>query len=164
MCARHRGMNDTAIPELHLCRTCRRPLDYHQHHDGRPNTHEHPVYAEPYDHPVDPIPASMVDGEMVGVCDFCTNPGPRWRYRCDDFVIPTGGPQDYGSTGDWMACDECAADITAGNWDIITARALDQHPEAARSYLAQMLRRILEGFLAHRKDEAPTDTYKRRSR
>lgn len=50
------------------------------------------------------------------VCDFCSSPDVRWRYRCPDFsqrivtidvVRSASDVIDWGSGGDWAACPVC---------------------------------------------------------
>ncbi|HEY1437399.1 MAG TPA: hypothetical protein VGG82_07840 [Casimicrobiaceae bacterium] len=50
----------------------------------------------------------MTHSHEIPICDFCSAPKVLWRYHAHDFVmdIPEA-PVDWGSDGDWAACDIC---------------------------------------------------------
>ena len=103
-----RFTDDIAAPPHVVCRTCMTTLDVHEHRDGSPNTYEHAAAVTMSigntDHPVDPVLYDPTTMELVGVCDFCATPGPRWRYPATSFGDMASG---YGSVDDWAACDAC---------------------------------------------------------
>ena len=78
---------------------------------------------------------------MVGVCDFCSKPGPRWSYPCDSFTI---GP--YGSVGPWAACFDCHVLIERARYDRVLDRAMGSKTGPGRAQLAGLLR----AFKQHR--------------
>ncbi len=135
-------------PIPHHCRTCERPLEFKvewyptggtiyrwQHITFDPNG---PL---PFPHDVDPVPdVEQPDTEVLGVCDFCSAPNPRWGYKARDFetvsylTLPPAGAglteNSYGSAGAWAACDECADLVDADDFDGILDRAMAGNPSA----------------------------------
>jgi hypothetical protein len=115
------GARPIELPDGQICRRCRRPLDWHVDRDTGLTAWRHTtldVDTGNADHPVDPIP--MAGEEVVGVCDFCSQPGARWEYPAESFGTPA-----YGSIGSWGACETCHALIAAGNWKAVARRAVD---------------------------------------
>jgi len=53
-------------------------------------------------------------------CDFCSVPGPVWRYPARSFVAYCAPNVAGESVGDWAACDLChvliEADDRSGQW------------------------------------------------
>ncbi len=54
------------------------------------------------------------------ICDFCSWPGPAWRYPADSFTDVAGSR----SVEDWLACEACHLLIAAGNRDALARRSL----------------------------------------
>lgn len=108
-------------PVSHICRRCHRPLDWHVDPDSGLEQWQHTALDHDTgnaDHLPDPIPSE--GQEVVGVCDFCSQPGPRWRYPAKSFES-----HSYGSISDWAACDTCHQFIEAGNYKALARRAAD---------------------------------------
>lgn len=61
---------------------------------------------------------------MTARCDFCSAPDPEWIYPSNNFALPVPGPQDWGSSGAWAACEVCSTLIEAGKYRRLTRRAL----------------------------------------
>jgi hypothetical protein len=68
------------------------------------------------------------------VCDFCSSPGPVWRYPAESFRDQWRG----WSFGDWLACDECHSLIEAGDRMGLGERSLTaQGLQVAISFLGR---------------------------
>lgn len=78
------------------------------------------------------------------VCDFCFDQGPTWDYPCKRFTIAELG---FGSADAWAACNTCAELIEAGDVEGLVERGLAIFGQPERR---PALRKITEGFLAHR--------------
>jgi hypothetical protein len=67
-------------------------------------------------------------------CDFCSVPGPVWRYPARSFVAYRAANVAGESVGDWAACDLCHALIEANDRSGLARRSLDElilkHPQA----------------------------------
>lgn len=59
--------------------------------------------------------SSIVMGLPPGmeVCDFCSNPKPIRTYACRDIVMLDERVPRFDSSGEWMACADCAKFIDA---------------------------------------------------
>lgn len=92
------------------------------------------------------------------ICDFCSEPNPRWQYPASDFIMHVPGPDDYGSEGAWAACDACHDLIEAGDGDGLAKRSADKFarntPGMPRSFLLSRIRELHEGFWSRRKGPA----------
>lgn len=136
-----------------VCRICRRPLDPYQRHDDDGTVVNarwiHPSADRPADHDPDPVPLEASGGEMVGTCDFSSDPGPTWRYPCGDFAVPW-----CGSVGDWAACDACHDLIERGVWTAVAGRAVAKYPEALRRGARREVDQIHRLFRKHRIGDA----------
>lgn len=103
-----RFTDDVTNPPHVVCRTCMTTLDMIEHRDESPITYEHAAAVTMSigntNHPVDPVLYDPTTMELVGVCDFCSTPGPRWRYPATSFIDTVG---QYGSVEDWAACQRC---------------------------------------------------------
>ena len=102
------------------------------------------------DHPVDPVlydPATM---ELVGVCDFCSTPGPRWKYPAHSYVDERAG---YASIGEWGACQRCHDLIEKGDDRSkreLVRLALERFPEPVRRQMRAGLAEFQAKFFANR--------------
>jgi hypothetical protein len=89
-------------------------------------------------------------------CDFCSVPGPAWRYPARSFVAYCAPNVAGESVGDWAACDQCHVLIETDDRRGLTLRSLDElllkHPEAspAAAVLCEDLAELHEQFFAHR--------------
>jgi hypothetical protein len=54
-----------------------------------------------------------------GRCDFCSSTEIKWRYPAKSFTIG-----EYGSLGDWAACEECSRLIEMNAHDDLARRTL----------------------------------------
>lgn len=90
------------------------------------------------------------------VCDFCSAPGPGWRYPARSFVAYCAPNVAGESVGDWAACDRCHVLIEADDRSGLAQRSLDElilrHPEAiaAAAVLYEDLAVLHQQFFAHR--------------
>ena len=93
-------------------------------------------------------------------CDFCSVPGPVWRYPARSFVAYCAPNVAGESVGDWAACDRCYALIETDDRKGLAQRSLDElilkHPEAspAAAVLYGDLTELQEQFFAHRSGTA----------
>ena len=93
-------------------------------------------------------------------CDFCSVPGPVWRYPARSFVAYRAPNVAGESVGDWAACDLCHALIEAGDRSGLAQRSLNElilkHPEAiaAAAVLYEDLAVLHQQFFAHRSGTA----------
>jgi hypothetical protein len=94
------------------------------------------------------------------VCDFCSAPGPVWRYPARSFVAYCAPNVAGESVGDWAACDRCHALIEADDRIALAQRSLDElilkHPEAiaAAAVLYEDLAVLHQQFFTHRSGTA----------
>ena len=54
------------------------------------------------------------------LCDFCSSPGPAWRYPAASFHDMFGGR----SVEDWLACEDCHELMVADDRDRLARRSL----------------------------------------
>lgn len=82
------------------------------------------------------------------VCDFCSDKRVRWEYDCEDFTIA-----DWGSSGQFAACDACSALIEAADWDALKTRVMRSWRVKSGQPLDNQQRydacRIVNGFVHH---------------
>ena len=89
-------------------------------------------------------------------CDFCSVPGPEWRFPARSFVAYCAPNVAGESVGDWAACAQCHALIETDDRRGLAQRSLDQlvlkHPEASvvAAVLYEELAELHEQFFAHR--------------
>jgi hypothetical protein len=89
-------------------------------------------------------------------CDFCSVPGPVWRYPARSFVAYCAPNLAGESVGDWAACDQCHVLIESDDRIGLAQRSLDElilkHPEAsaAAAALHEDLAELHQQFFAHR--------------
>lgn len=105
----------------------------------------------------------ILDHKVPGVCDFCSAPDTTWTYRCKTFIagfVETADRhQDWGSKGDWAACQQCSEDIEAERWQAVLQRALDRLSAAGgvpldfQSFAREQLRQLHAGFRRYRQGE-----------
>lgn len=94
------------------------------------------------------------------VCDFCSSEEPRYQEPCADFetdrgsISTLGGPYVANSISAWASCEVCHQLIAQGKWHTLARRATDalcrKHPNAPRSYIAQGVEHMHNGFRQHR--------------
>ncbi len=90
------------------------------------------------------------------LCDFCSAPGPAWRYPAKSFVAYCAPNIAGESVGDWAACDRCHILIEANDRRGLAQRSLDEliarHPEAsgAATILYEKLAELHREFFTHR--------------
>jgi hypothetical protein len=90
-------------------------------------------------------------------CDFCNTDqdGIHWSVPARNFPMPFGGGTEIdASDGDWAACNECAALITAENWAGLINRCSAMSPavrsgEAHQDLVAVQLARVYHRLRAH---------------
>ena len=93
-------------------------------------------------------------------CDFCSAPGPVWRYPARTFVAYCEPNVAGESVGDWAACDQCHVLIEADDRGGLAQRSLNElilkHPEAsaAAAVLYEQLVELRQQFFAHRSGTA----------
>jgi hypothetical protein len=79
-------------------------------------------------------------------CDFCSMPGPVWRYPARSFVAYCAPNVAGESVGDWAACDLCHVLIEAGDRRGLAQRSLDELILSTRKDRAAAVREDLAGF------------------
>lgn len=100
------------------------------------------------------------------ICDFCSAPRPKWRYRCRTFVAFE--TRDYTidqSVGDWAACDQCKDMIDRGDFEKLGDHSFEallyMHPELmfapdkVRTEMKARLKNLHMQFLLHRLADPP---------
>lgn len=153
-----RYVNEHDAPPHVICRRCMTTLDTIGHNDGRPLEYAHAFAVSRVigntDHDVDPVLFDPSTMELVGVCDFCSTAGPRWRYPATTFVEMISG---YGSVDDWAACTTCHDLIETGDdrsCRRLVDRALARFPEAVRRAMRPGIAEFHDQFRSHRNGEA----------
>jgi transcriptional regulator GlxA family with amidase domain len=61
-------------------------------------------------------------------CDFCSSDYVRWSYPARDFAIEAdtpAGKMEWGSAGDFAACDLCHAIIERGDRVALSRRTVE---------------------------------------
>jgi hypothetical protein len=156
---------EPVAPEM-VCEICGYGLEqYEQWAGGKLQSSEYSHgYLPPGIPPHQPVPRPRPGNhaDVMGVCDFCTEPDPAWIYPCESyhtmlgtkFEIDGWKSESYGSVGDWGACDTCHNMIETGNWDAMVERNLKAQPERqvepAKSFLKKAIREMWRGFEANR--------------
>lgn len=95
------------------------------------------------------------------VCDFCSDPLPKYLEPCGDFTIAGGGrPGQRGfdvlekSRGSWKSCQTCHDLIAAARWRQLEERAVDsirrKRMGLPRDMIAQGVRLMHASFREHR--------------
>ncbi len=93
-------------------------------------------------------------------CDFCSAPGPVWRYPARNFVAYCAPSVVGESVGDWAACDRCHVLIESDDRRGLAQRSLDElilkHPDAglAAAVLCEELAELHQQSFAHRSGTA----------
>jgi hypothetical protein len=132
--------------EPYVCETCGRVLDRH------PQGWVHSVGDAEVGH--DPVPVPQSQALVVaGRCDFCYADYPPWVVPAREFAVMPG----HMSSGDWAACDECAALIERDQWSALVRRAragwearhgpMDPAAVANLPRMYRLLRRHITGSL-----------------
>jgi hypothetical protein len=158
-------MSDTVVPPRlsphAICATCRRPLNSSENLDAGGN-----IVSVEYSHPYEPpgtechnlvIEIVGEDGtlDQISLCDFCSAPGPTWRFPASshfmvgDPVVTDDGTKVEGVVDDdWMACDDCHTDVEGQDWAAIASRYIARFPGdgVSRSFFIS----TYEAFAANR--------------
>lgn len=149
-----RYTDDVTSPPHIVCRTCMTTLDVIEHRDGSGFEYEHAAAVTMTigntNHPVDPVLFDPRTMELVGVCDFCSQPGPRWRYPAKSYMDTKSG---YGSVDDWAACETCHALIECDDDRSrrqLVQRSLDRWSDAERRVLRPQIIEFHDQFRSHR--------------
>ena len=93
-------------------------------------------------------------------CDFCSAPGPVWRYPARSFIAYCAPNIAGESVGAWAACDKCHVLIETDDRGGLAQRSLNElivkHPEAraAAAVLYEQLVELHQQFLANRSGPA----------
>mgnify|MGYP001043628469 CR=1 FL=1 len=143
-----------------FCRVCQQPLDTRGDYDNQGFMinvhHEHPEWYEA-DH--EPDPALIEDYTTItNHCDFCLAPihDGGWTYPANDFSvmveIAPGRKTDYGSAGDWCACDACHKDIETARWEAMVERSATYQglPAHQKPGIRSFMLNLWTGFENHR--------------
>lgn len=115
--------------EWRACAICSRVLEAYRDADTGELFWDHTGMdrADGVNHKAQPVPYSLLGGEdaVRRRCDFCGKYDPAWALPVADFSMPDrfGPGKDWGSTEDWMACDECAKLIASSDWNDLLLRA-----------------------------------------
>jgi hypothetical protein len=82
-------------------------------------------------------------------CDFCSAPGPSWRFEARPFATVCGSLLATSDAG-WAACDECCALIKADNRVGLLERGIARVPDIPQ--LREWVRIAHQGFFENRLD------------
>jgi hypothetical protein len=97
----------------------------------------------------DPVKPS-IDVSAAYVCDFCSDPDPRWCFPAAAF---TQEAYAWGSCDDWAACDDCHRLIVLERYERLlkrSARAYLRRNGSLTPHVLEALSRLHESFRAHR--------------
>lgn len=112
----------TAAPPM-VCAICTHRLATITTRDDHGKLHTDYCHHEPTNHRPVPVPPGIIDD--TALCDFCGTPHPTWALPVAGFTLhAAGGTPGRRSTGDWHACDTCAALIRRGDWPLMAHRAV----------------------------------------
>lgn len=94
------------------------------------------------------------------ICDFCSAPRPKWRYRVKSFVAFETRYFLDESKGDWAACTLCKDLIEEGHYERLAEHSMEallfEHPELLMMpdrvvpEMKGRLKKIHEQFLENR--------------
>jgi len=90
---------------IRMCAICKRVLDRRVNPFGVFVGYQHTAWDKKYAKH-DPVPVPLSE-EVNSRCDFCGMDYAWWGFPCKDFSVGTMNGDDYGSSGDWAACDDC---------------------------------------------------------
>jgi hypothetical protein len=100
---------------------------------------------------------TLIENPQKMDCDICTQPGVTYEFPCAEFDAIETDKETWGSTGSWMACNECALLIEKRDIDGMvtraTATALKNDPKLKAIHVAAldiMLRALYEQFFIRR--------------
>ena len=86
------------------------------------------------------------------ICDFCSDPSPKWEYPAKTFTYP--GYTNYGSRGNWLVCETCHLVMERDGDDALTWRAAKvfaaKMPEATPEEHYQVLKVLHRKFIEYR--------------
>lgn len=100
----------------------------------------------------------LVDGEdgetyeesLTPACDFCLDTRVVWDYPCERFSIEE---LDFGSDGEWCACERCSEYIEQGFLPLLTLRTVRSSSFRGVQHDWRDIEnygRIQQGFFDHR--------------
>jgi hypothetical protein len=85
-----------------------------------------------------PLKLTAPEYRSPPVCDFCGERPIVWAYPTESFALPE---YEWGSEGDWAACEPCSALIEASSWEALQERTLARYQtNGADPYLLDTMR------------------------
>lgn len=143
-------------PEHWVCRVCRTSLDVTTFQDGRDTKFEHSAAVirkfttAITDHEPEPI-SGLGILDIVGVCDFCSSPRPRYYYPCSSFEIENvPGNLSMGMVEQWAACEVCRILIDHDAWAGLAARSAACAPSTLIPEVVAAIAELHQQFRKHR--------------
>lgn len=94
--------------------------------------------------------AETYEEALTPACDFCLDSRLMWEYPCETFLIEE---IDFGSDGEWLACERCSDRIEARDFGGLTARTLKSWTlriGAPQPGMVDAIGQIQQGFFDHR--------------
>jgi hypothetical protein len=117
------------LPDM-ICRVCHTTLDvgvtYYDDTMVDFSFNHPPAYValDLPEHEPEPVMATA-STERVGICDFCSEPGPFWTYMATNFDVEFAQMNTIStSIGAWAACGQCHRLIEADKYRELCERAL----------------------------------------
>ncbi len=86
------------------------------------------------------------------VCDFCSAPGPSWRFEAQPFATVCGSIVATSDSG-WAACDACCALIVAKDHIALLERGAQLIPDIPE--LREWVRIAHQSFFEHQLNSPP---------
>lgn len=147
-------------PEHWICRVCRTSLDVYSYKDGTPTGYRHaaPVIRKfgsaITDHEPDPVSGLGVM-DIIGVCDFCGSPRPRYHYPCATFEVEAvPATLSMGMVQEWAACGVCKILIDHDRWEALAQRSIACYPTTLLPEVQQGIRLLHQQFRRHKSGPA----------
>jgi hypothetical protein len=123
-------------PKLRACAVCARVLSsITDRVTDEPAAWQHPadmIINGSDDHP--PVPVAFSEIQVSSRCDFCYLGECEWLVPASDFeygymnkLLAGVAGTDFGSHGDWSACNICAEMVNRGLWSNLARRAFDAY-------------------------------------
>jgi len=91
------------------------------------------VHALPSDEDHPPVPVYADSIHTTFMCDFCLAEGASWALPVEDYADSSTA----ASSGDWAACDACAALLRVNDWDKLITRTVAASRNRGNSYSRQ---------------------------
>lgn len=140
-----------------VCRVCRTSLDVYDVDGVISYRHARPVVRRIGAHLDEHEPEPMTGFkplDIIGVCDFCSEPYPRYSHVCKTFTVDgLPGATEYGSIEDWAACEACHELIQQQAWSALAMRSVQHAPPELRELVQNSVRSLHDGFRANRTGE-----------